>query len=297
MMAFADRLLSIPFVRQNNGLRTFVTGAWLGWQIESNWADPFLFAVYSIARPIASVLILIVMYGVITKNAYQEPLFAYIFLGNALYILVGQVMTGTSWAVIDDREHYRTMKQLYTTPMNAYAYMLGRGMAKLIVATVSVILTIAFGVIAFKLPLNVMTVNWGLFLSSTFLGILCMASLGIILGGMTLSMARHFWAVGEAIGTGMYMFTGAIFPLDVLPIWLRPIGYIFPITYWLELARRALLGETAAKFPTLAGFSDMQLMGILAAFTVFLLIFSAWFFQNRMTAAREKGMLDMETSY
>jgi ABC-2 type transport system permease protein len=297
MMAFADRLLNIPMVRKSNGLRTFVTAAWLGWQIESNWADPFLFAVYSIARPLASVLILIVMYGVITKNAFEQPLFAYIFLGNALYILVGQVMTGTSWAVIDDREHYRTMKQLYTTPMNAYSYMLGRGMAKLIVASVSVIITIVFGVIAFKLPLHIATINWGLFFASTFLGILCMASLGIILGGMTLSMARHFWALGEAIGTGLYMFTGAIFPLDVLPAWLRPIGFAFPITYWLELARRALLGDAAKKFPTLARFSDMELMGILAAFTVVLVIFSAWFFQNRMNAAREKGMLDMETSY
>lgn len=297
MVAFADRLLNIPFVRRSNSLRTFVTAAWLGWQIESNWADPFLFAVYSVARPIATVLILVVMYGVITQNAYQEPLFAYIFLGNALYILVGQVMTGTSWAVIDDREHYRTMKQLYTTPMNAYAYMLGRGMAKLIVASVSVIITIGFGIIAFKLPIHIGTVDWGLFLSSTFLGILCMASLGIILGAMTLSMARHFWALGEAIGAGLYMFTGAIFPLDVLPAWLRPIGFAFPITYWLEIARRALLGETAAKFPTLAAFTNTELMAILAVFTIVLVVFSAWFFQHRMTAAREKGMLDMETSY
>ncbi len=33
--------------------RSFRTAAWLGWQIESNWADPFLFAVYSIVKPLA----------------------------------------------------------------------------------------------------------------------------------------------------------------------------------------------------------------------------------------------------
>ena len=69
--------------------------------------------------------------------------------------------------------------------------------------------------------------------------------MGIILGGITLSMARHFWALGEIFGTALYMFTGAIFPLDVLPAWLRPIGFMFPITYWLELARRALLEMTS----------------------------------------------------
>ena len=29
-------------------LRSFKVATWLGWQIESNWTDPFLFAVYSI---------------------------------------------------------------------------------------------------------------------------------------------------------------------------------------------------------------------------------------------------------
>src|SRR5437588_9137272 len=117
-MTIAERVLSIPMVRQSNALRTFVTAAWLGWQIESSWADPFLFLIYSFARPIAGTLIIVMMYGVITRGNFSDPLFAYIYLGQALYMLVGQVMTGTSWAVIDDREHYRTMKQLYTTPMN-----------------------------------------------------------------------------------------------------------------------------------------------------------------------------------
>jgi len=296
-MTVADRLLSIPFVRQNNSLRTLITAAWLGWQIESNWTDPLLFFTYSIARPIATVMILVIMYLVISPNGTDNPLFAYIYLGNALYVMVGQVMTGTSWAVIDDREHYRTMKQLYTTPMNAYFYMMGRGVAKLIVASISVLIILTFGVLVFHLPLDIRTINWPLFISSTILGILSIASLGIILGGMTLSMARHFWAVGEAVGGVLYLFTGAIFPLETLPSWLRPIGYIFPVTYWLELARRALLGDKVSRFPTLGQFSDAQLLGILGVFTLALLITSSLFFERMLHVAREKGMIDMETSY
>ncbi|MEN9564663.1 MAG: hypothetical protein RIR73_2907, partial [Chloroflexota bacterium] len=33
--------------------RSFRMAAWLGWVIESNWTDPFLFAVYSIVKPIS----------------------------------------------------------------------------------------------------------------------------------------------------------------------------------------------------------------------------------------------------
>jgi ABC-2 type transport system permease protein len=233
-MAFIDRVLNIPVVRRNNVLRTFITAAWLGWQIESNWADPILFAIYSIARPIASVLILVVMYSVITNGATQEPIFAYIYLGNALYILVGQVVSGVSWAVLSDREQYRTTRQLYTTPMDSYFYLMGRGMARLLIGLVSLVITISFGVIAFKLPVSIQSVNWLLFISSTFLGILSLASLGLIVGSLTMMMARHFEQIGDALAAALYLFTGAIFPLEVLP------------AYWLCIPGHVLAGIGAA---------------------------------------------------
>ncbi len=98
-------------------LRSFRMAAWLGWQIESNWTDPFLFAVYSVIKPVAGAAILVVMYAVITRGDFESPLFSYILLGNAFYIYVGQIMSGISWAVIEDREHYRTMKYLYIAPI------------------------------------------------------------------------------------------------------------------------------------------------------------------------------------
>src|SRR5512137_266937 len=90
--------------------RSFRMAAWLGWQIESNWADPFLFAIYSLVKPLAGAFILVVMYGVITEGDYNSPMFTYIFVGNDFYIYVGQIMNGISWSVVDDREHYKTLK-------------------------------------------------------------------------------------------------------------------------------------------------------------------------------------------
>lgn len=296
-MAIAERLLNLPVVRRSNALRTFVTAAWLGWQIESNWADPFLFAVYSIARPIASVLILVVMYSVITDGATGEPIFAYIYLGNSLYILVGMVITGVSWAVIDDREHYRTSKQLHTTPLNHFTYLLGRGVARLIIGMISVVLTILFGVVAFKLPVSLATINWPLLIVGTGLGVFALAGMGLIMGSLTLMMARHFWSIGEAVAGGLYLFTGAIFPLETLPAWLRWLGFTLPVTYWLEVARRALLGEGATGFPTLAGFSNGELIAILAGFVVLLTAGSYAFYHWALRQAKLRGLLDYETNY
>jgi ABC-2 type transport system permease protein len=116
--------------------RSFRIAAWLGWQIESNWTDPFLFAIYSIIKPLAGAAILVVMYSVITNADFKSPIFSYIYLGNAFYIYVGAVMSGVSWAVIDDREHYKTLKYMYIAPINIPAYLTGRGVAKFLVASI-----------------------------------------------------------------------------------------------------------------------------------------------------------------
>ncbi len=296
-MLLTGRILDIPFVRRSDALRSFITAAWLGWQIESNWADPFLFAIYSVARPISGVLILVVMYSIITNGATDQPIFAYIYLGNALYILVGMVISGVSWTVIDDREHYRTSKQLHTSPIDHYSYLMGRGVARLIIGSISVIITIIFGVLVFKLPVSLLTVNWPLLLMSTALGVVALACMGLIMGATTMMMARHFWSLGEAFAGGLYLFTGAIFPLETLPMWLRWLGYTLPVTYWLELARRALLGAATAGFPTLAHLSNLELMGILAAFTFVLAIASVYFYRWALHMAKERGLIDMETGY
>lgn len=291
------RVLDLPAVRRNDGLRSFLVAAWLGWEIESNWADPFLFAVYSIVRPVASVLILVVMYSVITQGAFQEPIFPYIYLGNALYILVGQIITGVSWAIIDDREHYRVAKHLYTAPISGYTYLFGRGVARLIIGTISVVITIGFGMVAFKLPIRPTNIDWPLLIASTALGVAALAGLGLMVGAWTMTMARHFWSVGEAVSGAMYLFSGAIFPLDILPGWLRWIGFLFPVTYWLEAARRALLGRGVEGFRTFTGTSNAALLGILAAFTAALLAGSVFFYRWALANSKEKGLLDMETGY
>lgn len=296
-MKAMGRIIDLPAVCKREGLRTFLVAGWLGWQIESNWADPLLFAIYSIARPLAGVMILVVMYSVVTGGAVREPIFAYIYLGNALYIVVGQVITGVSWAVISDREHYRTLRQLYTTPMNGFYYLMGRGVARLIIAAISVVIIIGLGTVFFELPIKLSAINWPLFLISTALGVISLASMGLILGSLTMMMARHSWHLGDAVAGALYIFSGAIFPLDVLPALLRPIGFIFPVTYWLEAARRALLGPHAALFPTFSGFSNAALVGILAAFSIALLVFSAYFFRRSLHRAKEKGLIDMESGY
>ncbi len=277
--------------------RSFRMASWLGWQIESNWADPFLFAVYSFAKPLAGAAILVVMYSVITQGDFDSPIFPYMYLGNAFYIYVGQLMTGISWAVIDDREHYKTLKYIYAAPVNFPVYLLGRGVARLLIASISVVVTILFGVFFLHLNIDFSAVNWPLFLVTLLIGVFMLSLMGLILAGAMLLLVHHMWELGGAVAGALYLFSGAIFPLSVLPAFLRPIGYLMPITYWLELLRRSLVGSVAQAFPTLAGFNNSQLMGILLALTIAFAFISVGSFRWCENKARERGVIDVVTNY
>lgn len=277
--------------------RSFRVATWLGWQIESNWTDPFLFAVYSIVKPLASAAILVVMYGVITQGNYDSPMFPYIYLGNAFYIYVGAVMTGVSWAVVDDREHYKTLKYMYIAPIRIPLYLLGRGVARFLTGSIAVFITILVGVLFLNVPLKLGEANWALFLVTLLLGVMMLAMLGLLLAGVTLTIARHEGFLGEATAGALYIFSGAVFPLEVLPEWLRPLGFFMPTTYWLELLRRSLVGNVAEAFPTLAGFSNLQLLGILVGLSLLFGAASVFVFRACDRQARERGLIDRTTNY
>ena len=284
-------------MKQSETIRSFTMATWLGWQVESNWTDPFLFAIYVIIKPLATAAILVVMYSIITGGDYNSPLFPYIYLGNAFYTYVGAVMAGVSWAVIDDREHYKTLKYMYIAPINIPFYWLGRGVSRFLVGTVAVFVILTAGVWFLHLPLDLTQVNWGLFLVSLFIGVSMLAMMGLILASLTLMIAHHFFLIGEAVAGALYLFSGAIFPLEVLPTLLRPIGYAMPITYWLELMRRSLIGDVAEAFPTLAQFSNLQLIGILVGLTVVFALLSVVVFCWCDHRARELGLIDRVTNY
>jgi len=286
---------TINTIRKN--YRSFSTAAWLGWKIESNWTDPFLFAVYSIVKPLASAGILIVMYSVIAQSDFTSPIFAYLYLGNAFYQYVGAVMSGLAWAIIDDREHYRTLKYIYVAPVSVPFYLLGRGVARFLTTTFAVIVTIAFGVIFLKIPLVLGEVNWGLFALTLFIGIAMLATLGMMLAGISMNIARHSDFIGDAVAGALFLFSGAIFPLSVLPAAIRWLGYVFPVSYWLELMRRSMIGSVAAAFPTFSTLTNQHLLLILVGLTIVFGAASTVIFGQLDHRARERGLIDQATNY
>ncbi len=281
-------------------LRTFKNAAWLGWQMEANWTDPFVFAIYSIVKPIAGSLILVFMYLVIMGGETQTPFFSYMFIGNAFYMFIAEVLFGVTWVIHDDREHYMTLKQVYIAPINFYTYILGRAAIKIAITTIGVVVTLAFGVFALGVEVDLAAVDWIVFVPALVVGLLTILIMGLALGGITFLTAQHGVGINEGVAGVFYVLSGVIFPITVLPSWAQTISHLLPVTYWMEALRRGLSPDMMATLPGASGlesFSNTEILLTLLLSTGAFLLISAGIFRFADKTARRKGKIDWTTAY
>ena len=288
-MAVIDRSAPVRGITLADAWRSFRTAIGLGWAIESNWSDPFLFAVYTMAKPLAAAGILVVMFQIITQGQSTEFL-QFLIVGSALWNVVFGVMGGLVQSILEDRERYKMMKYVVVTPSSLFPFLLGRSLARVLVSFVAVALTLAVGVVFLDVDLRP---DLLLLLPATVLGVTGVIALGVFMAGWCLQLRQEAWSYPEAIAGALYLISGAIFPIDVLPSFVHPIAFASPTTWWLEASRRGLLDHGSPGM--LGSLSDGTVMLYLALSTAIAvplaLVAFAWF----MRRARESGLLDMTT--
>ena len=289
----------------NTFWRTFKVAAWLGWEMDSNWTEPWLFIVYSIVKPIAATFILVLMYVVFAAIGQFNagPLFDFMYVGNAFFIFVGSTLFGTFQVIQSDREWYQTIRYIYISPISFYVYVMGRAVSKILVSAFAVVITLAFGAYVLNpaVQISLSAHSIPMLVAGLLLGLFCLLAIGITLGGVTFLMARHTQTLAEAVPGIFYVFCGVLFPLTVLPGWLQEVGKAIPLTYWFELSRRILLSpadqQVLGSLTGLGGFSDLTILAFLAISSVVFFALSIGVFKLGEYLARKAGKIDMTTSY
>jgi len=276
-------------------LRRFRTAAWLGWQIEANWVDPFTFVVYSVLRPLATALILAVMYSAVAGVATGAHAFIGFYVANAFHEYVTRILVGMGWVVVEEREEYETLKYVYASPVGIFTYLWGRSTVKFAQATLSMVLILAMGWVVMGLRWDWGAVRWAPLILSFALGLVAVVHFGFLVAGWALVLPRAAISVNEGVAVGLYLLCGVIFPIDLLPRVLQGMALALPFTWWYEALRRFLLDRGASA--TLGRFSDLQLVAGLALSTVLLSCVSVWGYHALERRARRQGKLDQATLF
>ncbi len=220
--------------------RSFRTAARLGWKMEANWTDPVLFFIYSVAKPVASVLILVFMVNIVSGGQADARVRGFVVVGSSLWAFVMGGVAGLGWSILDDRERYRMLRYLYVSPSNFVVVLLGRGLARIGVALSGALITLTVGVTILGVPFDAGRIDWPALVVAMTLGLGSVVAIGLIMAAICIQTRQEAWSYPEAVAGALFLVSGAVFPLRVLPEALQVVGLSTPLTWWMEGVRRAL---------------------------------------------------------
>ena len=275
--------------------RGFAAATRLGWTISSNWTRPFVFLIYTVLRPVSGALILVVMYRFITGNrASTAGYLAFLVTGTAFWSLVQNSLAGLANSIGEDRGFYQMLKYAYVAPLPFPLYLVGRGLAQLGLGLISAAIVLVLATVALGLPIDPLHANYPMVVLAT--AIAMAAVLGIALTyGLLLLSAHDSHGYGEIGAQVLYIASGAIFPIGVLPHPLAALAALSPLVYWMELVRRSLLGGHALRmFPELGDGTVLLRLVVSAGAT---LVLAALAFSWADRNARRRGLIDQQANW
>jgi ABC-2 type transport system permease protein len=152
--------------------------------------------------------------------------------GMVATILQTQSIALTAAAVVRERE-MGTIEQLLVTPILPGELMLGKVAPNLVIAFVNMLTIIALGVFWFGVPFQG---SFGLFCWLAFMYVFSGLGLGLLVSTISQNQkqAKQWTMLMMLLGL---VLGGFIFPRYLMPPAIRIIGNLFPLTYFIPIAR------------------------------------------------------------
>jgi ABC-2 type transport system permease protein len=278
-------------------LKTVKQAIWIGWKVETNWTDPLIFAIYYLIRPLAGLLIVgfIFIIGSAVGGAFSPEYFAFMFIGNSFFIYVVQIMNTMSMLIHDDRAHYEVLKHIYLSPNSWSWYIIGRALNGVLNASISLVLTLGFGVLIFQgllgiqIPINWLGIDFSLLALGLALGVVCFIAMGFVLCGINIMTSKVQFVLTEYVSGILYLFGGVVFMPEILPSWGQAISNALPITYFLRSIRFSILHQATSPIQT-----DLLYLTLTMIATV---IIGLAVFRVAEYKARKDGLIDRKEEY
>ncbi|MFC2071726.1 ABC transporter permease [Chloroflexota bacterium] len=213
-------------------------------------------------------------------EAYGGNYFAFVLIGVAFSGYMGFSLSSFSQS-IREGQVMGTLEIMLLSPTRLGTVLLSSSLWSCLLVTLRVIVYLLIGALIFGVSFgeaNILTALMVLVLSITSFG-----AIGIISAAMVLLLKRGdpvAWIFGGLSG----LLAGVLYPISVLPAWLRPLSRFLPLTYALDGMRLALL----------KGYSFYQIrldLLVLLAFTVVLTPLALFTFRQALRRAKMEGSL------
>lgn len=209
----------------------------------------------------------------------------------AIFVVVGSGMTGL-WSTllfvggnsISEERWEGTLESLIAVPTPLPLIIFGKNIANVVQSLLSMIVSYLFISLAFNYPLHLNSPL--LFFISLVLTVFAFICFGLILSPIFL-VSPGVQRFQNAMEFPVYILSGFLFPILMLPGWTTPLSYLLP-TYW---AAEALHGTSSGN----ASFEQILFYwAMLLIFSILYLAGANLLFQKVLVKARKDASLSLE---
>lgn len=151
-------------------------------------------------------------------------------------ILTMTLVMFTSMAIVRERER-GTLEQLIVTPMKTWELLIGKIIPYIFVGYVQATVALLVGIFVFDLPVRG---SLALLYSLTSLFIVASLAMGVLISVLAKTqmqaMQMSFFIILPSI-----LLSGFMFPREAMPAFFSALGYLLPLTFYLQIMRGIIL--------------------------------------------------------
>lgn len=238
-----------------------------------------------LAGPLLGAFLSLTIFYYVSRLVRVEPFdpdgyFAFVLIGIVIFQML-QAILGTAPVLLRQELVAGTFERIVLSPFGPVGAIAAMMLFPFVLALVTGLLTLLFGVLAFGVELQFPRALLGI--PVAFLGALAFAPFGILSAAMVLIIKQA--TVGVAlILAAISLMSGLYFPVDLLPDWIRWGADVQPFTPTVDLIRH-LLVDAPLRDP-----ASIQLAKMVG-FTAGMVPLSLWVLARSTRFARRRGTI------
>ena len=163
------------------------------------------------------------------------------FLPSIIGVLIMQISLILAGISLVREKESNTLEQLLVAPISKTELIIAKILPYSIIGLFEFYFILALGHYLFTLPLPTSAYFPLVLLSIVYVG--AMISLGLFISVISQTQQQAMF-IAIFIIIPSILLSGMIFPIDAMPQFIKPIAYIFPLTYFNEIIRGVLIKET-----------------------------------------------------
>jgi len=187
-----------------------------------------------VIQPIIFAFMTYMMY----RGSGRENYLAYVVLGTGILSLWSAI-TFSSAGDIERERFMGTLEIITATPSNFQLIIFGKVIGNTILGLMSMVITFVFVAIAYQVQLTIE--HPVIFISSLLVSLLSFMGISMLMATF-FTLSRNARALMNVLEYPVFILCGVLFPIDILPLWTRPLSYILSPTWAVKILRESVLG-------------------------------------------------------